>query len=243
MQTIKQWLMECDREKLADAFVCQYFNIIKVYDIPLEDYTKPISELVGRLKKNVSSCVEHLISLEPLESPDGKTGIIFGYNRYGDREPAELVHIDDLIAKGIECDTFSYEFTPQAQLISYYIASNEYTKCNQYEVMASFVYEISCFGWKQEYLQEVLADLETSIQEMKEGHFEYLDFDDVLDDISERYGLGASYRESEEEEKQKLQIEMEILAFDNMCKQKALAEILKMLQEQKEYINEENSFI
>jgi len=229
MKTIQQWLAECDKEKLIDTYIYQYFNDLS--DIPLEYRAMSLDELIVRKKQNTADCIEHLLSLDIIEPKNGKTGIIFGHNHYDSKEWAELVYAEELLSVGVECKTYAYEFTLQAKMVGFFLAENEYTQKNQYEIIGAFLHEATFFGWKQEYLQEAIEDLELAIKETQNGNAKAVDFDAFLDELSDRYGLDDGYQEGEEEEKIREEIQSDIFAFDNMCKKNALAEIIKLLQE------------
>jgi len=49
MKTIQQWLAECDKEKLIDTYIYQYFNDLS--DIPLEYRAMSLDELIVRKKQ------------------------------------------------------------------------------------------------------------------------------------------------------------------------------------------------
>lgn len=232
MKTIQEWLVESDKEKLINTYIYQYFN--NLCDIPLKYRTLSIDGWIDQVRKNIADAIEYLLSLEIIDTKETK--IVFSYNHYGERERAELIYEEELLNEGVECKVYAYAFSPAGELLGSLVAENEYTHKNIYAVMTAFLHEVTFFGWKQEHLQEAIDKLEMAIKEEENGNVEAVDFADVL----------ASWedddQEGEEEEKKKKQIEMDIYVFDNVCKRKALEEILKMLQEQGENIDAENSF-
>jgi hypothetical protein len=137
--------------------------------------------------------------MEPVKQADDELHIFFAYRSEGDGDDGigfGMVIGKELIEKGTDANTYSCLFTKQEEIVGYYVAENDLTQHNIYDLLAFIMRESSSFGFKQERLEKTIHELKESI-EQSEKHPETCR--SAREDFKElREKLGEDYYEDEE---------------------------------------------
>lgn len=197
MKTVRKTLNEMDIDRLINAYL---------YNHPIE-YEKEdrlgmeINQIIHHHKAVLRRYIERLQKMRIKKPADAHQGILYVHRyikEYFHEEAYCLIHADELLEKGADCNDYAYEFTPQAEIIGFLIADNPLTQYHIYDLMADVLFEASFFGFEQQYLKEELDKLIKAEEEIKSGKAKTIPFDDV---IAELEAKGRVFdRETKEEE-------------------------------------------
>ena len=155
MKTVRAVLREMDTERLLDTYV--YDHPIPYHELQTMDISA--NEIFKRYKELYREFVQRLRGMEIQPPEDGHKGILFVsryLNDYMEENVYELIHADGLLEKGVKCESYAYEFTPQAEILGFLVADNPFTQANLYDLMSDVLHEASFFGFQQEALDEEL---------------------------------------------------------------------------------------
>lgn len=98
-----------------------------------------------------------------------------------------------------EVSTYAYEFTDRREALGFLVADTKLTQDNLDEVIVSFLFEISFFGYEQEHLEEEKKKLDESIKECEEHPERLVTFSH--EDFCKKYGLPIEEEYPEESER------------------------------------------
>lgn len=190
MKTIQEVIREMDPEAIEKAFFYKY--PVKLQEMP-HDTELTVDECRNRISERFQSFLGRLKDMEKLPAPDKKQGILFVHKTCeefsGDDYDVDLIHMDELLAAEdvSKVTGYAYEFSKQEECLGFLIADNKLTQDNLMEVVVSFLYELSFFGYEQENLQEKLDELDQSMREAKEHPESLCTFD--ADEFRKEFGL------------------------------------------------------
>ena len=189
LKTIQQVIQELDSDRIEKAYFYEHpINLLDVQDI--DDIT--IGDYKAAISKRFQNFVDRLRNME-IKNNSNKQGLLFVYKSQTESSvlgtEVGLVHLDELLDEDniSEVNTYAYEFTEQSEALSYMVADTKLTQDNLMDVVISFLYEVSFFGYNQENLQEELDLLEASIKECEEHPENLIKLS--LDSFREKYGL------------------------------------------------------
>lgn len=163
MKTVQETLKTINEKTLIDNYLHQNppsFN----------DFDEKIT--IGDAKKYAYLQMHQYINhLKMLKIKSNKNqGIFFMQRKMDDGmgigTSSNLVFIDDLKKKGVEAQSYAFEFTPQAEIMSWWIANNELTQAYLLDLLVEIMEEAFLFGFKQEGLQAEVDTINSRIEEI-----------------------------------------------------------------------------
>ena len=147
-----------------------------------------------------------------------------------------LCTVADLQEKGVEAPNYGIEYTPQEEIMGYWVADTEMTQYYLNDLMIEILWDASFFGVKQEKLPEAVKELEAADKEIDEGLEEsfssYEEFEDFIYGDEPR---PPKLSKEDEVKKQKLIQEVNRLhkKFNHHLHQQEIDQILKNLAKDK----------
>ena len=196
MKTVKEYLNEIDANRLVSTFLYNYpsdeVDLLQYKKMTIEDYR-------NNEEKALHAFIDRLKNMEPVKPEDDDMHIFFAYRSEGDGDDGigfGMVIGKDLIEKGTDANTYSCLFTKQEEIVGYYVAENDLTQHNIYDLLAFIMRESSSFGFKQERLEKTIQELEDAIDERKNHPESARNAREVFKELREK--LGEDYYEDEE---------------------------------------------
>lgn len=231
MKTIQQVLNELDAEEIENAFFYEHpINLLDVNE--LEDIS------IGEFRKNVSSkfqaFLERLKTMEVVSDLDEPALLFVCKSEANDRllgHAVELIHLNEIMEEEdlSQIQTYAYEFTEQKEALGFFVADTKLTQDNIMDVVVDFLFEISFFGYEQEYLAEEIEKLDEAMKEIEE-HPERLERVD-LDEFSKECGIPIEEVYPKEDEKKRA-YHMAGMEYTEYCKIIELDRIKQSLVEE-----------
>ena len=189
LPTIQDVIRGFDIDEIEKAFFYEH-------PIHIHELTKYADETIGDFKiaisKRFHAFAERLCNME-IVNDSGKQGVLFVYKSQTESLFLEtdvgLIHVDELMeAEDLaKMSTYAYEFTNQAEALSFLVSDAKLTQDNLMDVVVSFLFEVSFFGYEQEDLAENLESLHKSIEEIEEHPENLVSFSS--DELREEWGL------------------------------------------------------
>ncbi len=230
MKTVREVLRELDTEKLLETYV--YDHPIEFYKLKVMDL--PASEIYRRYKELYREFLERLRTMEIQPMEDGRQGILF-VSRYLkdniDENTYELIFMDELLEKGEKCESYAYEFTPQAEILGFLVADTSRTQDHIYELMADTLHEASFFGFQQEALDEELKRLKEAEKEAEAGLG--ISHEELMEKLDQEHGWILHRRvvdENSEEVQLRRQAVRACMAYFDFCREQELLQIKEQLE-------------
>lgn len=196
MKTVKEYLNEIDANRLVSTFLYNYpsdeVDLLQYKKMTIEDYR-------NNEEKALHAFIDRLKNMEPVKPEDDDMHIFFAYRSEGDGDDGigfGMVIGKDLTEKGTDANTYSCMFTKQEEIVGYYVAENDLTQHNIYDLLAFIMRESSSFGFKQERLEKTIQELEDAIDERKNHPESARNAREVFKELREK--LGEDYYEDEE---------------------------------------------
>ena len=196
MKTVKEYLKEIDANRLVSTFLYNYpsdeVDLLQYKKMTIEDYR-------NNEEKALHAFIDRLKNMEPVKPEDDDMHIFFAYRSEGDGDDGigfGMVIGKDLIEKGTDANTYSCMFTKQEEIVGYYVAENDLTQHNIYDLLAFIMRESSSFGFKQERLEKTIQELKESIEQSEKHPETCRSAKEVVKELSEK--LGIEYFEDEE---------------------------------------------
>ncbi|KRL78260.1 DUF6557 family protein [Ligilactobacillus equi] len=179
MKTVQEHLKQANIDNLINAF---YYK----YPAKLDDFADDVT--IAQAKKyNYDSMymfIENLKKTPITPNNDDKTWIFYVYHNINDYMPEpifNLTPLKELKELGSQAYSYAYEFTPQAEVLGYFIAENKLTTYYLEDLLVEILYEMSFFGLKQEELPVEKTKLDEQIKEFKATNPNQLSVDDFLE--------------------------------------------------------------
>lgn len=223
MKTVQECFREVNEESLIKYYLYKY--PINLDEIANEDLTvKAAKELIwDKLRKYI----ERLRNIDIEKSRDGEDCILFYHkkmeNGFSD-DTSSLVHLNELIEKEEEADTYDYIFTKHAEILGFYVADTEMTQEHMIPLLTDVMHTASIFGFEQERLQEEVEKLLETAEKTESGNTVYYS----LDDIRKKLGLKKEEEDPMEDELRR-NVNRASFEYDEYCKKKELRELLKKI--------------
>lgn len=180
MKTVQETLREMDKKELLRKFFYEHPNKLDSFD---DDLT--IAQAKERANKVIGKYIERLETMEV--KPNDRQMIFYMYEYLGSYKLDQnrgLCTVADLQEKGIEAPNYGIEYTPQEEIMGYWVADTEMTQYYLNDLMVEIIWDASFFGVKQEKLPEAIKELEEANKEIDEGLEEsfnsYEEFEDFL---------------------------------------------------------------
>ncbi len=217
MKTIQEVL----RELKVDEIEKCYFD---EHPIELLSLKGVDAFAIGKYRKKVSSAfqsfVEKLRNMEIVDNSDDPWILFVCKSTCENRlngHTVELIHLKELMKEKdlSKVETYAYEFTEQKEALGFLVADTKLTQDNIMDVVVDFLYEISFFGYEQEYLAEETEKLDEAIKEI-DDHPEGLERVDI-DEFCKECGFEDDEIYPEETEKEKA-FYMAAMEYTEYCK-------------------------
>ena len=220
MKTVQETLREMDKKELLRKFFYEHPNKLDSFD---DDLT------IAQAKERAN--IERLETMEV--KPNDRQMIFYMYEYLGSYKLDQnrgLCTVADLQEKGVEAPNYGIEYTPQEEIMGYWVADTEMTQYYLNDLMVEIMWDASFFGVKQEKLPEAIKELEEANKEIDEGLEEsfnsYEEFEDFLYGDEPR---SPKLSKEDSAEKQKIIQEVNHLheKFNHHLQQKEIDQILK----------------
>ncbi len=232
MKTVQQVLREMDAEPMMRAFFEEY--PINILDIEGYDEEVIITDYKNSVEKKFRFFLERLRSMRV--EPGDRQGILFVYKSQTDSSmflgiDVGLIYADELVSIDNLSDvpTYAYEYTEQKEALAFLVADNELTQNHLMDLVVSFLFEMSWFGYEQEGLREEKEKLERIIDDFKEHPERSVPTNP--DDLLHESGLPIEEIYPEEKEKERRWIEAGI-DYTSYCRNIELERLKKDILEQ-----------
>ena len=204
MKTVKEYFDEVDAERLVDNYTFRYqADLIEL----LECKEMAIDSFLEMRKNAFRAFINRLREMEPAAPADDECHIFFAYRSIGDGDEGlgfGMVTKEELMEKGDEAPVYSVMLVKQAEILGYYVADNDLTQHNIYDLLAYIMRESSYFGFKQERLEETIQSLEESEKELKENPGSGRDAREVFRELREKLGIEDDDDDEESEDEKEL---------------------------------------
>lgn len=226
MKTVQETLREMDKEELMRQFFYEHPSKLDNFD---DDLT--IAQAKERANKVIGKYIERLETMEV--KPNDRQMIFYMYEYLGSYKLDQnrgLCTVADLQEKGIEAPNYGIEYTPQEEIMGYWVADTEMTQYYLNDLIVEIIWDASFFGVKQEKLPEAIKELAEADKEIDEGLEEsfnsYEEFEDFLYGDEPR---PPKLSKKDSAEKQKIIQEVNHLheKFNHHLQQKEIDQILK----------------
>lgn len=169
LKTVQDVLRKLDTEKLVGTYRW-HFPIGYEERVELLDMT--VRDIQERVKAGLRLLIERLRTLPIKPSADGQQGLLFVHRimKNGSHDRAyELVFIDELLRDGVNCNSYAYEFTEQAEILGFLVADTPLTQRYIYDLIADAMHQASFFGFAQEDLAGELEKLKQSYERSRDA--------------------------------------------------------------------------
>ena len=232
MKTVQETLREMDKEELMRQFFYEHPSKLDNFD---DDLT--IAQAKERANKVIGKYIERLETMEV--KPNDRQMIFYMYEYLGSYKLDQnrgLCTVADLQEKGVEAPNYGIEYTPQEEIMGYWVADTEMTQYYLNDLIVEIIWDASFFGVKQEKLPEAIKELEEADKEIDEGLEEsfnsYEEFEDFLYGDEPR---PPKLSKEDSAEKQKIIQAVNHLhkKFNHHLHQKEIDQILKNLAKDK----------
>lgn len=218
MKTIQQTLKELDIEEVIDYYFKTYpVDLFKDLNHKWDDMT--VAECKAYSQGKIKALIDRVIITKGNLSTD-KESILFAYKYAEDSisddievglvDAGELLNAEDVS----KVQTYAYEYERIEDTVNYYVADTLLTRNNLLEVVVSYLFEISFFGYEQEHLEKERQKLDRAIEESKDPTKcrSFISHEELF----ERFGIPEEEAYPEEEAKRKA-FEDAVLEYDNYC--------------------------
>ena len=171
MRIFQEILKEANREEVIQA----YWDRVRNETVSNEIYSiYTMGEIKKLYEEKFTQYLDRLLSLEP--KPGKDEAILFAYEYLGmddilSTPQIVLVHANEMHEKRPQ--TYAYEFCPQEEIISFFVAETPYTKKYIMDLIVDVLYEASFFGYNESIKEEEKQKLDEAVEEIKDP--DYLD--------------------------------------------------------------------
>jgi len=183
MKTVQQLLRELDEDRIIDVYL--YENPIE-YDRHEYLLDQTVRDIRDKARDRLHQYIQRLREMEITEPEDGHIGILFAHRAMDDgfgSQAFNLVHMDELLERGTECENYAYEFSPQSEIVGFFVADTPMTQRYLYDLIADVLTEASLFGFEQEELADKKAELEQSMKEVENGTAELRTWEELKTEL------------------------------------------------------------
>lgn len=232
MKTIQKVLSELNAEEVINYYFATYpINIFK--DLDHEWDNKTVAECKDYDRNKLRNLIDRVVSTKENTSVDKKS-ILFVYKRvedgFYDGLDVSLLDAKELLdAKDVsQVCSYAYEFERLEDTVGYLVADTPLTQNNLLEVATSYLYEVSFFGYEQEYLEEEKKKLDEAVTISKDSSKKH-SFSS-FEELRESLGLPEEEVYPEEEDKRRA-FQNAVLEYNNYCSAMEKERIKKSLLE------------
>ena len=223
MKTVQEVLKELDTEELVTAF------LERVPITPKVMYESEVSaqELLINVRIQIEQFIDRMRTL-PIKKGEN-TGLLFAFETIKEfyKENAyALVHIEELKEKGLEAESYAYEFTDQEEIAGFLVSDTKRTQKDLIGLMVDVLFEASFFGFKQERLNEEKEELNRRIEETKSPDFVGIPAEKAFEDLYKEFGIEKEI-ETEEEKAIRNVYNKAMIDYNNFLYKKALQEVIE----------------
>ena len=228
MRTVQDILRELDTDRLIDTYL---------YDHPIqygEWKDRTVSEIQDHCQEKLRAFIGKLRTIQIKPPEDGWISLFFVHRCIRDEcddVSFHLIYLDEFREKGYDCQSYSYEFMDQAEIMGFYVAETPLMTHYLYDLAAVIMEEASFFGFEQQYLQEECEELGRRLKEIKDGTAELLSWDEIKSEWD-----GLMDEESEDEKELHEKVRQAWIEYSEHSKRKELDAVRGLLITEGEYI-------
>ncbi len=237
MKTIQEVLKYMNTDEIIDYYLSKYMYIsLNTVNTRIDSLT--LSEYRNMIKKNLKDMIDRLVKMTPNHSTN--KCILFVYKCVGndtfDDIDVGLIEVDELLnADDISnVNTYDYVYERQEDTINYLVADTTLAQTNLLDLVTSYLYDMSFFGYEQGHLEEERQKLDNASKELEE-HSEKLTARSIID-INDGYEDALDDKYPEEEEKLSVYYKS-MFEYNKYCKAEELKKIKKDVLADKSYRN------
>ena len=225
MKTVQEVLKELDTEELVTAFM----ERVPITPKLMRETEIPAQQLLINVRIQIEKFIDRMRTI-PIKK--GKnTGLFFTFETIKEfyKENAyALVHIEELKEKGLEAESYAYEFTDQAEIAGFLVSDTKRTQKDLLGLMTDVLFESSFFGFEQEKLQEEKDELNKRIQEVESPNFVGIPAEKAFEDLYKEFGIEKEI-ETEEEKAIRNIYNKAMIDYNNFLYKKALQEVINAI--------------
>ncbi len=230
MKTVQETLREMDKEELMQKFFWEHPSQVDIFDDELT-----IAEAKERANEIIKKYIERLKNITV--KPNDKQIIFYMYEYLSNHSLEQnrgLSTLSDLREKGVEAPNYGIEYTPQEEIMGYWIADTEMTQYYLDDLMVEIMWDASFLGIEQEHLARAQKELDEASKEIDEGLEEsfnsYEEFEDFIYGDEPRQ---PKLSEEDKIEKDKIIRKVDQLHndFNNHLHQKEIDKVLKEVEQ------------
>ncbi len=197
MKTVQEHLRTVNKDELIDTYLYRY--PIRLHEI--NDKTRTVAEVIAHSRDVLSRFIDRLCSLKAEDETAGSRWILYAV-RSLDAEVDDidflLIKEDEFLEKGDAAESYAYEFETHETMLGYCVSDAPLTLHNLTDLLASFLYEASFFGFEQESLAEVKETLEEAASAIDSG--EYKGKCVSIEELFGKYGTDLDVESPDERE-------------------------------------------
>ena len=228
MKTIQQVLREINKEELEKEWFSNYPVQFKDCNV-VDDIT--LKEVLDIEHRNFRAFLEELCNMETDKDSDSILMIckvvdneLFWYDTILINKE-ELLNSNDLS----DVESYAYEFNDRSETLAYYVSDTELTQNHIMELVITFLYELSFFGYDIEGLEEAQVRLEKSKEEMENlDESKCLDFDAFMKSLDVQ-----EVKDSKDifEEEYERDVYRAAMRYNNYCREVELKKLRNLLKQ------------
>lgn len=220
MKTVQKALKCINEKELID-------NYLETYPVSLDEFDEEVT--IGDAKEYSRYRLHHYIErLKKMKiKSDNNQGNFFVQRRMKDGMgdvDYDLVFIDDLEKYELKAHSYAFEFTPQNEIMSWWIADNKLTQAYLLDLLVYILEEASFFGYNQEGLQGELDKIERGMKQVKEHPNSLVLFD--IDKFEKSLNFDKQTDKEDQLENKAFRAELE---YSEYSRKKELSEIINKL--------------
>lgn len=228
MKTIQQVLCEINKDELEKEWFAKYPVQFKDCDVVDNISLKEVLEIEHR---NFRLFVEELCNIKADEESD----YILLVTKCVDNElfwyDTILVNKEELLNSNnlSDVESYAYEFNDRNETLAYYVADTELTNNHMMELVISFLYELSFFGYDVEGLEEAQVRIEKSKEEMEHlDESKCMNFDTFMKSLDVHIVKDSKDIFEEEYERDVYRAAMN---YNNYCRTQELKKLRNLLKQ------------
>jgi len=226
MKTIQQHIREVDVDRLIDLYLLEH--PVKLFEIKTEELT--IGEAKQKVRDKLKGYIERLRTIE-IKNKAGHELIFYASKYYDDFSVGEgyfLVRLEDILSFEENIEGYSFVISKHEEIMGYKVADTELTQDSIYELLVYVMYEAAFFGYENEYLDDVIADLEEAHKMYKSG--EGISFEDY-DEFCEKCGI-KKMSNDEALDELKSEVYKAIIKYNRYSQNKELTQIRELINKE-----------
>lgn len=186
MKTIQQYLKECNKEEIANAYFYRYAP--SVANIDLND--KKISDIRNRIKEKIKKTIDFLCNSKAKQGEE--PCFLLAYHIINSEEIGDDIRFTMMpysqSTTSVLCG-HSFILASTEEIMAYYVSDNYTTQYYLEDLLAWFLYEATFFGYEREDVEKERQTLDCRYNEVKNGTAKTVPAKEVFEEL----GMGTEW--------------------------------------------------